>query len=561
MKTEPAVPDRTEASPGTVRKLVFVGFMGAGKSRAARRVAARLGQEAIDSDRLLAAELGESIESFFDNHGEAAFREREEALVLSLLDRPGPAVLALGGGAVESARVRERLAHHLSIYLAVDHELAWQRAHDSGRPLARDKARFGELLAIRTPLYEATARAVLPTEEGGAPEAALEAAVALQGPGVPSTVRLIWARTADGGYPVYVGKGALDAIGALWPGGARAFSVVDEHVDALHGARLVTALSPSVPQGATVGVPPGERYKTLQEAERVLTELARAGMQRSDALVALGGGVVGDLAGFCGAVYQRGVPVVHVPSSLVAQIDSAYGGKTGVDLPEAKNYVGSFHQPGAVFTDPALLSTLPLAELRAGFAEVVKTGLIAGGALWEDVLALDPIDEAFERNPERVEKLIEGCIRLKLDVVARDELDLGERAALNLGHTSAHALEAATGYTRYRHGEAVALGLLVATRLSEQVLGLEPSVREGVLDLLRQNALPTIFDGPSVDDLLRHASLDKKRRGAQRNLVLIGAPGRVAIESEVSEEALRDAIQEIRGDDAAPAAKKKDPRR
>ena len=561
MKTEPAVPDQAAASPGAGQKLVFIGFMGAGKSRAARRVAARLGQEAIDSDRLLAAELGESIESFFDNHGEAAFREREEALVLSLLDRPGPAVLALGGGAVESARVRERLAHHLSIYLAVDHELAWQRAHDSGRPLARDKARFGELLAIRTPLYEATARAVLPTEEGGAPEAALEAAVALQGPGVPSTVRLIWARTADGGYPVYVGKGALDAIGALWPGGARAFSVVDEHVDALHGARLVTALSPSVPQGATVGVPPGERYKTLQEAERVLTELARAGMQRSDALVALGGGVVGDLAGFCGAVYQRGVPVVHVPSSLVAQIDSAYGGKTGVDLPEAKNYVGSFHQPGAVFTDPALLSTLPLAELRAGFAEVVKTGLIAGGALWEDVLALDPIDEAFERNPERVEKLIEGCIRLKLDVVARDELDLGERAALNLGHTFAHALEAATGYTRYRHGEAVALGLLVATRLSEQVLGLEPSVREGVLDLLRQNALPTIFDGPSVDDLLRHASLDKKRRGAQRNLVLIGAPGRVAIESEVSEEALRDAIQEIRGDDAAPAAKKKDPRR
>ena len=393
----------------------------------------------------------------------------------------------------------------------------------------------------------------MPAEEGGAPEQALEAALALQGSEVPSTVRLIWARTAAGGYPVYVGRHALEAIGALWPREARVFTVADERVHALHGDRLGAALSGAAAPAAVISVPPGERHKTLREAERVLAELASAGMQRVDTLAALGGGVIGDLAGFCGAVYQRGVPVVHVPSTLVGQVDSAYGGKTGVDLPEAKNYVGSFHQPAAVFTDPTLLSTLPLEELRAGFAEVVKTALIAGGPLWDEVRELGPVDATLQRSPDRLEKVIEACIRLKLDVVARDELDRGERAVLNLGHTFAHALEAATGYTQYRHGEAVAMGLLVATRLSEQALGLEQSVRREVLDLLRRNELPTFFSGPSVEELMRHATLDKKRRGAHQNLVLLRAPGRVQVESEVGERELREAIEEIRSGASTPA--------
>ena len=187
-------------------------------------------------------------------------------------------------------------------------------------------------------------------------------------------------------------------------------------------------------------VEPGERAKTLAEAERVLRELARLGMSRADHLVALGGGVVGDLAGFCAATYQRGVEVVQVPTTLVAQVDSAYGGKTGVDLPEAKNYVGAYHLPSAVIADTETLATLPAEEMAAGFVEVVKTALIAGGWLWERVRALEELD------PAKLGDVIFACARTKLEIVAADERDSGRRAVLNLGHTVGHAIEAASGY-------------------------------------------------------------------------------------------------------------------
>ena len=187
-------------------------------------------------------------------------------------------------------------------------------------------------------------------------------------------------------------------------------------------------------------------------------ELLDAGMTRADHVVALGGGVVGDLAGFCAATYQRGVPVVQVPTTLVAQVDSAYGGKTGVDLPRAKNYVGCYHQPAGVIVDPDVLATLPAAELAAGWVEVLKTALIAGGALWERVAGAAEVDEW----------MIFECARTKLEVVAADERDGGLRQVLNLGHTVGHAIETVTGYARYRHGEAVGLGLLAALRLSGQ---------------------------------------------------------------------------------------------
>ena len=270
-------------------------------------------------------------------------------------------------------------------------------------------------------------------------------------------------------------------------------------------------------------------------------------MERTDTLIAFGGGVVGDLGGFCAAVYQRGVPVVQVPTSLVAQVDSAYGGKTGVDLPEAKNYVGAFHQPLAVFTDPRLLATLPASELRAGFAEVIKTGLIAGGELWRRIGELEEIERTVTADPDSLRAVIEDCIRTKLGVVAQDERDQGLRASLNLGHTVAHGIEAASAYGGYRHGEAVGLGLLVALRLSERDAGLDTAVRDQVAELLRRNDLPTAFGGITTDQILAHAALDKKRRGGRHRLVLLQSPGKVITDYKVSEDALRDAIDEIRG--------------
>jgi shikimate kinase/3-dehydroquinate synthase len=274
----------------------------------------------------------------------------------------------------------------------------------------------------------------------------------------------------------------------------------------------------------------GEEQKTIFRAEFVLRQLAQAGAERGDLVVALGGGVVGDLAGFCAAVYQRGMRHVQVPTSLVAQVDSAYGGKTGVDLPEGKNYVGAYHQPTAVICDPAVLETLPSEELAAGYPEVVKTALIAGGRLWARVRKGEPVDE----------DVILGCVRTKLEVVAEDERDAGRRQVLNLGHTIGHAIEAATAYSRYRHGEAVGVGLLCALRLSGR-----DALRREVAELFASRGLPIDVTGVAPDDVLALVERDKKRAGGRVPLVLLEAPGEVTPGHDVDAAELRAAVEEV----------------
>jgi shikimate kinase/3-dehydroquinate synthase len=249
-------------------------------------------------------------------------------------------------------------------------------------------------------------------------------------------------------------------------------------------------------------------------------------------VVALGGGVVGDLAGFVAATYQRGIAVVHVPTTLVAQVDSAYGGKTGVDLPLAKNYVGAYHQPAAVLVDPETLQTLPAAERAAGYAEVLKTALISGGALWERVSRGDDPDE----------QMIAACVRCKLAVVAADERDDGRRQVLNLGHTVAHAIETATGYARYRHGEAVALGLLAALRLSGA-----GDLRAQVAGLLDAHGLPTQLNGVDPAAVVTATTRDKKRTGARVPFVLVREPGQASPGHDVGDAELLAAVSELAG--------------
>jgi shikimate kinase/3-dehydroquinate synthase len=224
------------------------------------------------------------------------------------------------------------------------------------------------------------------------------------------------------------------------------------------------------------------------------------------------------------------VPVVHVPTTLVAQVDSAYGGKTGIDLTEAKNYVGAYHHPAGVLVDPDALATLPAQELAAGYVEVLKTALIAGGELWERVAADEPLDEL----------LILACARTKLAVVAEDERDAGRRQVLNLGHTVGHALETVTGYERYRHGEAVGLGLLAALRLSNL-----PELREQVRELLRARGLPVQLDREDIEQVLAATMRDKKRIGAHVPFVLLGAPGDARTGCHVPDSELRAAVAEL----------------
>jgi 3-dehydroquinate synthetase/shikimate kinase len=494
--------------------LVFIGFMGAGKSRAAREAAAALGVPADDADTLLEAKLGEPISEVFARDGEAAFRAAEEELVGQLLETADGGVVALGGGALGSERVRAALERHVVALLDVDVDTAWERAGASGRPLARERGAFESLHAARDPVYEAAADAVLPATGAGVVARALEALLA-----IPEGHRLLWATSASGDYPVWVGP--LER--APWPAGGRRVVISDETVATLHGGRVPDA-------AGLVEVPPGEEHKTLATAERVWHALVAQGTTRADHVVALGGGVVGDLAGFCAATYQRGVGVVQVPTTLVAQVDSAYGGKTGIDLPEAKNYVGAYHQPLAVLTDPALLATLPAPELAAGYAEVLKTALIAGGGLWDRVASGAPVDD----------HVIVGCIRTKLRVVAADERDGGARQALNLGHTVGHAIETATGYARYRHGEAVGLGLLAALRLSGQ-----DALRELVEGLLAAAGLPTRMEGVDAAAVADATARDKKRTGEAVPYVLVDAPGRVTTGNVVGAPEVLAAVREL----------------
>jgi shikimate kinase / 3-dehydroquinate synthase len=510
---------------------VFIGFMGAGKSTVATEVGAVLGVESLDSDRLLEASFGHSISEEFERGGEASFRAAEEELACRLLAEAGPgSVIALGGGSVLSGRVREALAPHIAVLLDIDAQSAWRRVGSGAgrekRPLAGDQEAFFALHASRASLYESVADAILPATGPRIGVRALPALRALVQ--APQGTRLLWASAASGEYPVLVGRGLVqpEVCEKVWPldrGRSRSFCVSDRSVAPLYVERLGGVRE-------LVEISPGEGNKTLASAEAVWGALVSGEMTRADHVVALGGGVVGDLAGFCAATYQRGVPVVHVPTTLVAQVDSAFGGKTGVDLPQAKNYVGAYHQPAGVLVDPDMLDTLPGRELAAGYVEVLKTALIAGGELWERVAADEPVDE----------RTIFACARTKLAVVAEDERDGGRRQVLNLGHTVGHALETVTGYERYRHGEAVGLGLLAALRLSGAA-----ELRATVAGLLAARGLPVVLDGEDVEGIVAATMRDKKRTGAEVPFVLIDRPGDVRTGCNVPSEDLRAAIAEL----------------
>jgi shikimate kinase / 3-dehydroquinate synthase len=313
---------------------VLIGFMGAGKSTVAGELAQALGVSALDSDTLLQERFGHPLAQEFEQGGEPTFRASEEELVCELLAHAGPeTVIALGGGSVLSERVRDALANHVTVLLDVGPTTAWARVraakNGAERPLARDRDAFLALHSERLGTYERLADAILPTLPIGGAGRTATALRALSG--APAGTRLLWARSASGDYPVLVGRGLLHAgdVASIWPlerSQSRPFCVSDETVSLLYGVRLGDV-------EAMIAISPGEAHKTLASAGLVWQGLLAAGMTRSDHVVALGGGVVGDLAGFCAATYQRGVPVVHIPTTLVAQVDSAYGGKTGLDLP------------------------------------------------------------------------------------------------------------------------------------------------------------------------------------------------------------------------------------
>ena len=424
--------------------------MGAGKTTAARE----LGLRAVDADDLVEAAAGKPVAEIFRDEGEAAFRAHEERAI----------VLALGGGAVTSPLVRDALGETLTIWLDVDVDTCWERVRDSDRPLARDEGEFRRLFQERRRLYADVADVVARDVH--------DVVLAVAG--------------------IHVERGALRRLGELVPGDGAVALVSDPHVAGIHGMDAQLALGTRLAE--THELPPGEEAKTLAAVDRLWQELR---LDRTGTIVALGGGCTTDAAGYAAAAYLRGVSWTPVPTSLLAQVDAAIGGKTGIDLPQGKNLVGAFHWPGRTVVDPALLETLPDAQRLEGMAEVVKAGLLAGEPFWEL-----PDDELVRRS-----------IAYKAAICLRDPHERGERAVLNLGHTFAHALEAAAGYEGLTHGRAVALGLLAALRLS----GRDTSVVEEVL-----RPEPARVDSERAWEALKR---DKKSRGGVPRFVLLGEEG------------------------------------
>jgi shikimate kinase/3-dehydroquinate synthase len=542
--------------------IVLVGMMGSGKSAIGQRLAARLGFKFVDADAEIVAAARMSIPEIFAKYGEGYFRDGERRVMFRLLNN-GPMVLATGGGAFLDPRTRRRIAERgVSIWFDADHETLLKRVRrKADRPLlqtADPAATLRRLMDERYPVYaHADIRVVsrdapqeamvdetldalaerLPTLDLGARHTAMEAQTIMthfpprpQPSDAPLHQENVRVALGARSYDILIGAGLLakagEKIAGVAPGAACAI-VTDANVARLHLPALEDSLKAAGVRYSTIVVEPGEGSKSLSVFGRVCEEAIAARIERRDVIVALGGGVVGDLSGYVAASLRRGARFVQIPTTLLAQVDSSVGGKTGINSPQGKNLIGAFHQPSLVLADVDTLATLPPREFRAGYAEVVKYGLIGDRRFFEWLEADG--DAVFHGKPEQICAVAVSC-ESKAAIVARDETEQGDRALLNLGHTFGHAFERLVDYDNARlvHGEGVAIGLALALRFSQR-LGLCDE-----RDALRAErhlsslGLPTrISDIPGADftaDAIMDAMYQDKKveRGALTFILLRG---------------------------------------
>jgi 3-dehydroquinate synthase len=343
-------------------------------------------------------------------------------------------------------------------------------------------------------------------------------------------------------YPIHIGRGLIDRADLIAPQPAGRVAVVtNEKVAPFYLDRVLRGLAHLAP--VPVVLPDGERHKTLAGLDPIFTTLLRERCDRDTMLVALGGGVVGDMTGFAAACYQRGVPFVQIPTTLLAQVDSSVGGKTGVNHPLGKNMIGAFHQPCSVVIDTATLGTLPDKELSAGLAEVIKYGLIRDAAFFDWIE--DNVDRLLARDDEALAETIERSCRHKALVVAEDERETGARALLNLGHTFGHAIETGVGYGGWLHGEAVAAGMMMAADLSHRIGWISERDVSRIAGLLRRARLPVAPPPIDPERFLELMAVDKKVRHGRMRLVLLKAIGQAVITDDVPPDALRQTLTQV----------------
>jgi 3-dehydroquinate synthase len=526
--------------------IFLVGLMGAGKTTIGRLLARRLNMTFIDSDHEIEARTGASIPWIFEIEGEASFRRREADMIRELTAQRG-IVLATGGGAVLNPDSRALLAERGTvIYLRATVGSILQRtSHDKNRPLlqtADPRKKLEDLTSQREPLYREIADLVIDTGRPNVQSmvqtildqlAAIHEARARSNAGKRMNEQACISMNVELGersYPILIGRGLLDDPALLARhvgGGGKVAIVTNTTVAPLYLDKVASPLRAAGREVVPIILPDGEEYKNWESLNQVFDALLANKCDRKTTLVALGGGVIGDMTGFAAATYMRGVPFVQIPTTLLAQVDSSVGGKTGINHPLGKNMIGAFYQPRAVIADTATLDTLPDRELSAGLAEVIKHGAILDAGFFDWIEA--NIGKLVARDHAALAHAIARSCEIKADVVARDEREGGLRAVLNFGHTFGHAIEAGLGYGAWLHGEAVGCGMVMAADLSQRLGLVEASTVERVRALVKNAGLPTVAPDLGTARWIELMEVDKKNEGGAIKFILLKPLGSPSI--------------------------------
>ena len=537
--------ERVHVSDCKKNNIFLVGLMGAGKTTIGRLLARRLDMTFIDSDHEIEARTGATIPWIFEIEGEASFRRREADVIRELTGQTG-IVLATGGGAVLNPASRKLLAERGTVvYLRASVSSILQRtAHDKNRPLlqtADPRKKLEDLTAQREPLYREIAHMVIDTGRPNVQsmvQTILDQLAALHPECERSDAETTMNEQAislnvelgDRSYPIAIGRGLLDDADLLnrhIGGSGKVAIVTNTTVAPLYLEKVAAPLRAAGREVVSIILRDGEEFKNWESLNEVFDALLANKCDRKTTLVALGGGVIGDMTGFAAATYMRGVPFVQIPTTLLAQVDSSVGGKTGINHPLGKNMIGAFYQPRAVIADTATLDTLPDRELSAGLAEVIKHGAILDAGFFDWIEA--NIAQLMARDHAALAHAIARSCEIKADVVARDEREGGLRAVLNFGHTFGHAIEAGMGYGAWLHGEAVGCGMVMAADLSRRLGLIDAAAVDRVRALVKAAGLPVVAPDLGVLRWIELMEVDKKNEGGAIKFILLKPLGSPSI--------------------------------
>ncbi|MEV5565803.1 3-dehydroquinate synthase [Streptomyces sp. NPDC052196] len=525
--------------------IVLVGPMGVGKSTVGELLADRLGTTYRDTDADVVAAAGKSIAEIFFDEGEARFRSLERRAVRdAVAEHPG--VLALGGGAVLDGTTRGLLAGHRVVYLSMDVDEAVRRVGlNTARPLlaVNPRRQWRELMDARRHLYEDVAGVTVATDER-TPEEVAQAVLDATGlpertaAAVPAgqenhtmteqgTTRIQIAGTAGTDpYEVLVGRQLLGELPNLIGDQAKRVAVLHPEALAETGEAVREDLASQGYEAIAIQLPNAEEAKTVEVAAYCWKALGQTGFTRTDVIVGVGGGATTDVAGFVAASWLRGVRWIAVPTTVLAMVDAAVGGKTGINTAEGKNLVGAFHPPAGVLCDLAALDSLPIHDYVSGMAEIIKAGFIADPVIL-DLVEADPEGARTPAGPHTAE-LIERSIRVKADVVSSDLKESGLREILNYGHTLAHAIEKNERY-KWRHGAAVSVGMVFAAELGRLAGRLDDATADRHRAVLESVGLPLTYRGDQWPKLLENMKVDKKSRGDLLRFIVLDGIGKPTV--------------------------------